>query len=95
MGECVSPCGCPRGLALPQAEAGSPEGSGAPGCRSPTSSTPASVPAGQVWEGSGWCTREPEPREILLAAASVFTLVADREKELLLYGLCTFRGFRY
>lgn len=68
--------------------------SGAPACRSPTSSTPASGPASQVWGGSGVRGIQTHSESCVLLLLLCSTLVANREKELLLHGLYTFQGFR-
>lgn len=91
MGECLCLCRCPRWAALPQAEAGSPEGEW--GAGAPVSHFLDT----RIWPcqpglGRKWCPRDPSPHEILPVYS---TSVANREKELLLHGLYTFQGFRF
>lgn len=69
MGECLRRGRCPRGAALPQAQAGSrpgEQGAAAPGA--PFLGT--RIGPRQPGSGRKWWPRDPDPHEILCAAAS-------------------------
>lgn len=92
MGECVRPGRCPRWAALPQAEAGSPEGERAAGVPG-SDFLDAGLWLRQQGLGRKWCTRDPNPQEIL-RAASVLCFGGKREEEPLHRRLYTFQGFQ-
>lgn len=70
MGECLCLYRCPRWAALPQAEAGSREaerGAGVPVSHFLDTRSCPRLPG----LGRKWCTRDPDPHEILRAAVSL------------------------